>query len=453
MALIDYIYEGIKINAEKGVNDKNSLSFDIVNQDLSAVIDKLYPIIRNDLADVQELHFHNCNLKEIPEWVLNEPQITTLCFKYNIIEDVPPSLLKHSTLSHLILNKNQIKNFPYFLYEHPTLETLNLTDNQITYLDPKILQFANTRLQIGLTGNPVQNISSASLGKTGSIYLELMGFVRRRNWEIPSKEISSILAHYLMGFNKFLQRVKDIQDFEIYVQQSANGITYEWNRDLHNGEVESINNYLTEYVHYILIDPETIDDKIVYHKDNKYMNASYTQILRADLRKKDSDLERMGLEIAMLKGSVEKAHEEVAFLRKMLERVITTPQHLLSEARTPERQQLVITNPVGCEINIHQGDSRSVDQLYDLCLQFIDVLIRQGDSRLQELIDFQTVINNYPNTDDKRTWLQNLQHRFEKLVSVAETGGKLKDGWEFWEKVKPYVEKIAEYLDLLKTSN
>lgn len=452
MAAIDYIYEGIRVTASK---ESNNRSFDIVNQDLSAVMDKLYEIIRKDLADVQELYFVSCNLREIPEWILNEPQITTLCFNDNVIEEIPPFLSKHSQLLSLDLTNNRIKQFPYFLFEHPKLETLVLEDNQITYLDPKILQFAITRIQIYLSGNPVRNVSPTNLNKTGSIYLELMGYVRRRNWELPSKEISSILAHYLMGFTKFLQRVKDIQDFEMYVQQSANGITYEWNRDLHNGEVESINNYLTEYVHYILVDPETIDDKIVYHKDNKYMNASYTQILRADLRKKDSDLERMGLEIAILKGSVEKSHEEVVFLRNMLERVITTPQHLLPEARTPERQQLVINNPVGCEINIsqNQDNTHSIDQLYNLCLQFMDVLAQQSESRIQELKDFQAVINQYQQTDDKRTWLQNLQHRFQKLVNVAETGGKLKDGWEFWEKVKPYVEKIAEYLDLLKTSN
>lgn len=121
---------------------------------------------------VEEIILSGNKFTEIPEQVLNMPQLEKLVMSQNPISKLPDNLESLKNLKSLYFNSTFIKEFPIDLSDLVNLEHIGLAHSEIIYVPEPILTIPNLK-RIGLDNNKLTNLKfmDSRLEKLESIYL------------------------------------------------------------------------------------------------------------------------------------------------------------------------------------------------------------------------------------------------------------------------------------------
>jgi hypothetical protein len=125
------------------------------------------PYFTFNKKNIVSLSLVNCELKDIPELLLEYKDLLGLHLEFNSITKLPKWIRKFIDLEFLDVGHNNLSSLPEEIGDLPNLQFLWLYDNNLTSL-PSRLQYLPSLLEINLTGNPLWE----NLNKETSIILK-----------------------------------------------------------------------------------------------------------------------------------------------------------------------------------------------------------------------------------------------------------------------------------------
>ena len=114
--------------------------------------DRLPPVL-GDCAELSQLGFRGCGLREIPAEAL-PPRLRWLTLTDNRLEAVPRALAARPALQKLMLAGNRLRDLPEHLREAPALELIRLSANQFDAMPPWLASMPRLAW-LAWSGNPL----------------------------------------------------------------------------------------------------------------------------------------------------------------------------------------------------------------------------------------------------------------------------------------------------------